>query len=184
MNGHGLGPLTRIVGLVADDADPLQMLELGGKLPVPGRRRTQTQQLLPGVPDDALVEHKFGKGPTLAAISTAWLAPGATGTPRAARPAVTGRTSPAAWRRVGRSDALGQISEGAAGPAGIAASAAAGTKGGLAAQAVGAAAAIRSLVGAAASGRIVVEGKSGKVVDVGPLGLGLATASHLIPPVV
>ena len=160
------------------------MLELGGKLPVPGRRRTQTQQLLPGVPDDALVEHKFGKGPTLAAISPAWFAPGATGTPRAARPAVTGRTSPAAWRRVGRSDALGQISEGAAGPAGIAASAAAGTKGGLAAQAVGAAAAIRSLVGAAASGRIVVEGKSGKVVDVGPLGLGLATASHLIPPVV
>ena len=166
--------LTRIVGLVADDADPLQMLELGGKIPVPGRRRAQTQQLLPGVPDDALVEHKFGEGPTLTAIS-AWFAPGATGATRAARPAVTDRTSSAARRRVRGSDALGQISEGAARPTGV---------GGLA-QAVGAAAAAVGSLVSTASGCIVIEGESGKMVDVATaLSLGLATAADLIPAVI
>jgi hypothetical protein len=42
-----------------------------------------------------------------------------------------------------------------------------------------AAAAVRSLVGTS----WVVQRKSGKMIDVGPLGLGLATAPNLVPAV-
>lgn len=175
--------LTRIVGLVADDADPLQVLELGGKFPAPRGRRAQAEQLLPGVPDDALVEDELGQGPTLDAISA--FASRTSRAARAARSAVTGRTSPAAGTARGGvrgSDALGQIGKAAAGPARVAAGAAvpssAGAKGGLA-QAVGAAA-IRSLVGAAGAGSlVVVEGQSGEMIDV--RFLGLAAAADLTP---
>ena len=195
-NSQRLVCLTRIIGRLGDDADPLHMLELGGKLSAASPAGTEAQQLLPGEPDDALVPLELGEDPALAlgGAGGGAAAPGGPRTPGPARSAVGGAAGSPGGGGVGGSGPLGQVGEGAAGSLGRAT--AAGTGGG--AEGVGPAGAAReaaavrgslvdtAAVAAAAAGPrrtvVVEEGQGGEVVDVAPAAaLGLAAAAHLVP---
>ena len=194
-NSQRLVCLTRIIGRLGDDADPLHMLELGGKLSAARPAGPEAQQLLPGEPDDALVPLELGEDPALALGAGGGApAPGGPWTPGPARSAVGGAAGSPGGGGVGGPDPLGQVGEGAAGSLGRAAAAAATTGGG--AEGVGPAGAAReaaavrgSLVGTAAVAAagtrrtvVVEEGQGGEVVDAAPAAaLGLAAAAHLVP---
>ena len=162
-NSQRLVCLTRIIGRLGDDADPLHMLELGGKLSAARPAGPEAQQLLPGEPDDALVPLELGEDPALALGAGGGApAPGGPWTPGPARSAVGG----AAGSPGGGAEGVG--------PAGAAREAAA-VRGSLVDTAAVAAAGTRRTV-------VVEEGQGGEVVDVAPAAaLGLAAAAHLVP---